>query len=131
MQECTLPIRVRYVECDPMGYLHHSNYLPFFEMGRIELLRQQGFTYRDLEADGIFFVVVKITAQFKRPARYDDELELLVRLVKQTHVRLDHVYELRRAGDKQLLCTAETTIACVGRDGQVQPIPEKLGGKIG
>ncbi len=131
MHECTIHLRVRYVECDPMGYLHHSNYLPFFEMGRIELLRQHGFSYRDLEAQGIFFVVAKITVHFKRPARYDDELELLTRNIKQTHVRIDHTYELRRATDKQLLCTAETTIACVGRDGHIQAIPETLGGKIG
>ena len=46
---CTIPIRVRYVECDPMGYLHHSAYLPYFEMGRTELLRLSGVNYRDME----------------------------------------------------------------------------------
>jgi acyl-CoA thioester hydrolase len=129
--ECTIPIRVRYVECDPMGYLHHSNYLPFFEMGRTECLRAAGGSYRDLEAQGVFFVVAKLSVQFKRPARYDDELELLTRVIKQTHVRIDHAYEMRRASDKELLCTAETTIACVGRDGHVRAIPEFLGGKVG
>jgi len=131
MTECRLNLRVRYVECDPMGYLHHSHYLPYFEMGRIELLRQNGFSYRDLEADGIFFVVAKLSVNFKRPARYDDELELVTRIAKQTHVRYDHAYELRRVGDPQLLCTAETTIVCVDRVGQIQQIPEKLGGTVG
>jgi acyl-CoA thioester hydrolase len=123
---CTIPITVRYVECDPMGYLHHSNYLPYFEMGRCELLRINGGSYRDLEAAGVFFVVAKLSVAFKRPARFDDSLLLTTTIAKQTHVRIDHTYELRNAATNELLCTAETTIACIGRDGQIRPIPEEL-----
>lgn len=129
--ESRLPIRVRYVECDPMGYLHHSNYLPFFEMGRTELLRLRGISYRTLEQEGFFFVVAKISVSFKRPARYDDQLELLTRIVRQTHVRIDHTYELYNTADHRLLCTAETTIACVNRQGQVIAIPASLSGSAG
>ncbi len=124
--ECTISLRVRYVECDPMGYLHHSAYFPYFEMGRTELLRASGMTYRDLETQGVFFVVVKLAASFKRPARYDDPLDLTTRIVRQTHVRIDHTYSLVHAETKLLLCAAESTIACVGRDGRVQEIPETL-----
>lgn len=120
----TLSIRVRYPEVDGMGYLHHSRYLQYFEMGRVELLRSQGHTYAQLEQAGIFFVVVKVDVKYKAPARYDEELTLITRLVKQTHVRLDHTYELRRG--VTLLAEANTTIACVDRAGQLQQIPEYL-----
>lgn len=125
----TLRIRVRYVECDPMGFLHHSCYLPYFEMGRTELLRQNGLNYRDLEEQGFFFVVAKITVNFKKPARYDDELELVTRISRQTQVRIEHDYELYHTQTRLLLCTAQTTLACIGRDGQIREIPEGLMGK--
>src|SRR5947208_6442626 len=94
----TLSIRVRYPECDPMGYLHHSIYLQYFEMGRIELLRTLGHSYVDLEKQGVLFVVVKAALTFKAPAHFDDVLELTTRIARQTAVRIDHAYELRRAG---------------------------------
>lgn len=120
-------IRVRYPEVDAMGYLHHSRYLQYFEMGRVELLRHLGHSYADLEKAGVFFVVVKAEVRYRAPARYDDELTLVTKLVRQTHVRYDHEYELRRG--ETLLATGATTIACVGRDGQVMEIPESLGSK--
>jgi acyl-CoA thioester hydrolase len=120
----TIQIRVRYPEVDAMGYLHHSRYLQYFEMGRVELLRRLGFSYADLERQGVFFVVVKVEVRYKAPARYDDELTLTTRLTKQTHVRYDHAYELKRAST--LLAEGTTTIACVGRDGQVMQIPDAL-----
>ena len=110
-----------------MGYLHHSRFLQYFEMGRVELLRSMGVSYADLEKEGVFFVVVKVAVTYKAPARYDDELTLITKLVKQTHVRFDHAYELKR-GDT-LLAEGTTTIACVGRDGQLMQIPEKVGGE--
>jgi acyl-CoA thioester hydrolase len=119
-----IEIRVRYPEVDAMGYLHHSRYLQYFEMGRIELLRSLGHSYADLERQGIFFVVVKIEVKYKAPARYDEELTLTTRVIKQTHVRIDHAYELRR-GDL-LVAEATSTIACVGRDGQLMQIPTPL-----
>ena len=119
-----LALRVRYPECDPMGYLHHSIFLQYFEMGRVELLRALGFSYADMERDGVFFVVAKVEVKYKAPARYDEELTLTTRVVRQTHVRIDHAYELRRG--ETLLAEATTTIACVGRDGQVRQIPDYL-----
>ncbi len=120
-----LTIRVRYPEVDAMGYLHHSRYLQYFEMGRVELLRSMGVSYADLERRGVFFVVTKAEIRYKAPARYDDELTLVTKIIKQTHVRYDHTYELQR-GD-QLLAEGSTTIACVDRDGQLQKIPAELG----
>ena len=120
----TLSIRVRYPEVDAMGYLHHSRFLQYFEMGRIELLRDRGHSYGDLERDGIFFVVVKAECRYKSPAKYDQELTLITRIARQTAVRIDHTYELKR-GDT-LLAEGATTIACVGKDGQLREIPEYL-----
>src|SRR5580700_10357766 len=65
----TISIRVRYTEADPMGYLHHSRYLQYFEMGRVEFLRAAGFSYAELEKQGIFFVVIKAEIKYKSPAR--------------------------------------------------------------
>ena len=123
-QEHTITIRVRYPEVDAMGFLHHSRYFQYFEMGRIELLRALGHSYADLEKGGVLFVVVKVECRYKAPARFDDELTLTTRVTRQTHVRIDHAYELKLG--ETLLAEASTTIACVGRDGQVKPIPDSL-----
>ncbi|HEY2586096.1 MAG TPA: thioesterase family protein [Tepidisphaeraceae bacterium] len=123
--EHTITIRVRYPEVDAMGFLHHSRYLQYFEMGRVELLRSLGHSYADLERNGVLFVVVRVECRFKAPARYDEELSLTTRVVKQTHVRIDHAYELKRGAT--LLAEATTTIACVERDGNLRQIPEELG----
>lgn len=122
--EQTITLRVRYPEVDAMGYLHHSRYLQYFEIGRVELLRSTGHNYADLEREGVFFVVVKAECRYKAPARFDEELSLTTRIVRQTHVRIDHAYELRRGST--LLAEATTTVACVGRDGQLREIPEGL-----
>ena len=122
--EHTLVIRVRYPEVDAMGYLHHSRFLQYFELGRVELLRSHGHSYADLERAGVYFVVTKAEVRYRAPARYDDEVTLTTRITRQTHVRFDHAYVLRR-GDT-VLAEGATTIACVGNDGQVKPIPEHL-----
>jgi len=126
MPEHTLSLRVRYPECDPMGYLHHSIFLQYFEMGRVEMLRSMGHSYADFEREGVFFVVVKAEVRYKAPARYDDELTLVTRTARQTHVRIDHTYVLKRGST--VLAEASTTIACVGRDGQLMGIPASLAG---
>ncbi len=126
LHEHQIDIRVRYPEVDAMGFLHHSRYFQYFEMGRVELLRAGGVSYADLERDGVLFVVIRAECRFKSPARYDEELTLITRIARQTAVRIDHAYELKRGAI--LLAEAATTIACVDRQGQLQPIPERLGG---
>jgi len=123
----TIAIRVRYTEVDAMGYLHHSRHLQYFEMGRIELLRSRGISYAQLEGQGIFFVVVKAEIRYRAPARYDEELDLTTRLTRQTHIRFEHTYELRRG--PMVLAEGNTTIACVGRDGQLREIPPLMMGE--
>jgi acyl-CoA thioester hydrolase len=120
----TIPIRVRYAECDPMQIAHHASYPVWMEIGRTELLRAQGANYRDCEASGVFFAVARMNIRYKKPARYDDALELLVIGLPCAGVKVEHRYELRR-GD-ELLMTAETTIVCVTGDGRAVPVPKGL-----
>lgn len=122
--QCRLEVRVRYAECDPMGYLHHAKYFEYFEMARTELLRATGIRYRDMEERGFFFVVVRTECRFLRPARYDDELTIEVRLERMTRARIDHAYKIYRDG--LALCEAMTTLACVNRQGRPIPIPPEI-----
>lgn len=124
IQEHSTEIRVRYSETDAMGLLHHSNYLTYFEIGRTELFRAQGGNYRRMEEIGLFFVVASISVKFKRPAKYDDLLVVKTCIARQTPAKLEHHYELYR--DTELLCTADSVIACVDSTGAVQRIPDDL-----
>jgi acyl-CoA thioester hydrolase len=117
-------IRVRYAETDRMGLLHHANYLVYFEEGRTELLRSQGFTYRDIEDQGFYLVLTKVQVRYKSPAYYDDLLTLRTIVQRTTLVKIEHRYELMR-GDA-LLAEGETTLGCVDHQGRVQPLPETL-----
>jgi acyl-CoA thioester hydrolase len=121
---CEIEIRVRYAEVDQMGSLHHSRFWVYFEMGRTEMLRSQGVAYRDLEREGVFFVVAKCAARFLAPARYDDLLALRTRITRVGAARIDHAYELARKADGVMVATAETTLACVDRGGRITAIPE-------
>jgi len=125
MTEHTISFRVRYSECDPGGIAHHGSYLAWFEMGRTELLRESGVRYRDLEAEGVFIVVVKLEVNYRRPARYDEVLALTTRLAGTSHAKIEHEYELRTRSD-EVIATARTTLACVDAAGKVRPVPEAL-----
>lgn len=120
----TLEIRVRYAECDPMGVAHHTAYPIWLEMGRTELLRDAGATYRSLEDAGILLVVVTLNVRYRKPAKYDDTLTLHTRITEVSKVKIKHEYDLRR-GD-EILATAETTLACVDRNGKAQAIPDSV-----
>ena len=124
LRQHEIDIRVRYSETDAMGYLHHANYLNYFEMGRTELFRAQGGNYRQMEEQGLFFVVVQITCKFHSPARYDDLLRLRTTLLKLGPAKLEHQYELFR--DDRLLAGAQTVLACLDREGNIQRIPDVL-----
>lgn len=119
--------RVRYKETDSMGIAHHSNYLTWFEMGRTEMLRANGGSYRQMEVEGFFLVIIKAECRFKRPARYDDLLRLRTILSRVTAAKIEHAYELFRGGE--LLAEGHTTLACVDRAGVPQRVPAWLRGE--
>jgi len=119
-----ITIRVRYAETDRMGLLHHANYLVYFEQGRTELLRSLGLAYKDFEDQGYLLVLTRAEVRYRSPAHYDDLLTLRTTVVRTTAVRIDHGYELFRDGT--LLAEGSTTLACVNREGRVQPLPTVL-----
>jgi acyl-CoA thioester hydrolase len=126
-----LRLRVRYTECDPMGFAHHSAYVAWLEMGRTELLRGSGVTYADMERAGVFLVVTKLTLAYKAPTRYDDQLVVVTNVTGGKRARIDHEYEVWiDAGDgrgKSTLCaTASSTLACINREGRPTPLPDWL-----
>jgi acyl-CoA thioester hydrolase len=123
LKQHEIELRVRYQETDPMSLLHHANYFTYFEIGRTELLRASGGNYRQMEADGLLVVVVKVDCRFKSPARYDDLLRLRTTVTRVTHAKIEHQYELFRG--EELLAIAHTTLAVVDRKGRVQAVPEE------
>jgi acyl-CoA thioester hydrolase len=119
-------VRVRYAETDQMGVAWHGEYLAWFEVGRTDLLRGCGCTYRDLEAQGLRLPVIEVQARFLRPARYDDVLEIRTRLTALGKVRVSFGYEVRREGTEGPLATGSTSHAALDREGRLCRIPEDL-----
>ena len=140
----SLRVRARYCECDPMGVVHHAAYIPWLEMGRTELLRDAGLSYAQLEAAGVFLVIVKLGCSYKRPGHYDDLVEVRTRVVGGSRVKIRHEYEVIRVesggghlseggitpgmgplvGD--VLMTGESLLACVDRTGRPVAMPDWL-----
>jgi acyl-CoA thioester hydrolase len=119
-------VRVRYAETDQMGVVYHSNYLIWFEVGRVELLRSLGFDYKKFETeDGCAIAVVEATARYKSPARYDDVLIIRTRVKLVRGVLIRFGYEVIRAVDDVVLCEGETTHVVVGPDMKKRDLPEK------
>ena len=116
-----IEIRARYPECDPMGVVHHSVYPVYFEMGRTEMLRAAGGSYRDMEAAGAFLAVVTLEVHYRRPARYDDLMRLETGLLAPGPVKIEHAYRLFRG--EELLVKGRTVLACLDRAGRPQPVP--------
>lgn len=123
---CETRLRVRYAETDQMGVVYHANHFVWFEIGRVEFLRQLGFAYKDMEQqDGCFIAVVDARCRYKAPARYDDEIVVRTHL---KHVRESVVhfgYELLRASDGLLLAEGETTHVVANAEMKTTPLPEK------
>lgn len=109
-----------------MGYLHHGNYFQLFEIARTDLLKENGVSYRDLERAGVYFVVYKLACKYLRPIRYDDLLDIAVRVTRITRTRVDHEYQVHVNGE--LTTEATSTLACIGREGAPTVMPDSLWG---
>jgi len=119
-------VRVRYAETDQMGVVYHANYLVWFEVGRVEFIRKLGMDYRSMELeDGIGIAVVDVSARYKYPARYDDELVIETRLLAARGVIVKFGYRIVRSVDRTLLCEGETVHVVVGKDMKKRALPEK------
>jgi acyl-CoA thioester hydrolase len=119
-------IRVRYAETDQMGVVYHANHFIWFEVGRVELLRQLGFSYKDMEQqDNCFIAVVDARCRYKSPARYDDEI-IVKTLLKNIRESVIHFgYELLRVDDSSLIAEGETTHIVADAQMRKTVLPEK------
>ncbi|HEY1658038.1 MAG TPA: thioesterase family protein [Candidatus Sulfotelmatobacter sp.] len=119
-------VRVRYAETDKMGVVYHSNHFIWFELGRVELLRQMGFSYRDMEdKDGRFIAVAEAKCRYRSPAYYDDEVIVRTRLLNVRESVIHFGYELCRASDGGLIAEGETTHIVTNSQMKVAALPEK------
>jgi acyl-CoA thioester hydrolase len=119
-------LRVRYAETDQMGVVYHSNHLIWFEVGRVELMRQMGFSYRDMERDeDRFIAVAEVKCRYRAPVYYDEEVLIRTRLksVRESVVIFD--YELVRVGTGALLAEGETTHIVTDSKMKIAALPEK------
>jgi len=120
-------VRVRYAETDCMGRAYHANYLTYFECGRVELLREQGFDYARVERDdGCFLPVFEARVKYRAPASFDDELEIRTRIVDFSYVRLTFEYEARRVRDDVVCAEGRTVLAAVDANGEPRRLPADL-----
>ena len=123
---CETQLRVRYAETDQMGVVYHSNYVIWFEVGRVELMRQLGFRYRDMEQhDNCHIPVADLHVRYKEPAYYDDEIVVRTRLAGAHRSLLRFRYEVLRAADRKLLAEGETTHLVVDGELKRRSLPEK------
>lgn len=123
---CEARLRVRYAETDQMGVVYHANYFVWFEVGRVELLRKLGFSYREMEQnDQCFIAVVDARCRYKAPARYDDEIVVRTHLKSFRESLVHFGYEVVRAADGVLLAQGETTHIVTDATMAVTTIPEK------
>jgi acyl-CoA thioester hydrolase len=119
-------IRVRYAETDQMGVVYHANHIIWFEVGRVELMRQMGFSYRDMERDEERFIAVaEATCRYRSPVYYDEEVLIRTRIKAARESVVIFAYELVRASNGTLLAEGETTHIVTDSNMKVAPLPEK------
>ncbi|MHC4575113.1 MAG: acyl-CoA thioesterase [Planctomycetota bacterium] len=124
IQSHTITIVPRYAETDQAGVVHHSVYPVWFEMGRTELLRANGLAYKDLEQAGVFFVVAELSVRYRRPAKYDEKLQLETTCSGVAASKVEHTYKLSRGSDRAILADGSSILACVDSEGRIRRIPE-------
>lgn len=117
-------IRVRYQETDAQGRVHHANYFTWFELGRVELLRAAGHSYKSLEDSGLHLVVAEIACSYYQGAQFDDLLRIRTTTVSARGARIEHAYEIHRG--ETLLAKGRSTVACVDANGRVTRLPAWL-----
>ena len=118
-------VRVRYAETDKMGIVYYANYLVWFEVGRTDLLREHGWSYREMEIDGLSLPVVEAACAYRRPALYDDELEVRTTGVLLSPVRVRFDYRVVRPADAATVAEGHTVHASLDRSGRPARLPER------
>jgi acyl-CoA thioester hydrolase len=125
-------VRVRYAETDQMGVVYHANYLIWFEVGRVELMRALGIEYKRMEIeDDCHIVVVDVRCRYHASARYDEVLRVRTRIAESRNRTIRFAYEVFRDNDRQLLVVGETLHVICGRNGRPKLLPEKYRAILG
>ena len=114
MYQSETKVRVRYGETDQMGYVYYGNYASYYEVGRVESLRQLGLTYKELEDGGVMMPVLENKSKYLSPALYDDELRIVTTIKEKPSVRISFTYEIFN-GSNQLIHQGETLLAFVNK----------------
>ena len=126
MKEHQIQVRVRYSETDQMGVVYHGNYLPYFEIGRVEWLRNKGISYKSMEESGIGLPIVSLTLNYKKPARYDDLLNIKTTFKSQSSVKIEFECEITNE-QNELLTTAYFLLVFVDlKTGRPIPPPQYI-----
>lgn len=130
MREFEFKVRVRYAETDQMAVVYHGNYAQYFEMGRVEWLRNLGLSYKWMEENGIMLPVVSLTMNYKKPARYDDLIRVKTIFKSQTSVKIEFDYEIFNEKD-ELLTTGTSMLVFVDmKTGRPTLPPEYVSEKL-
>jgi acyl-CoA thioester hydrolase len=123
-------VRVRYAETDKMGIVYYANYFIWFEVGRADLLRQAGWTYREMEAEGFALPVVEAHCEYRQSARYDDDLEVRTRAMQVSPARVRFDYEVVRTADESVLAGGHTVHVTLDTGGKPRRLPERVRGLL-
>ncbi|GJQ58716.1 MAG: acyl-CoA thioesterase [Candidatus Scalindua sp. AMX11] len=126
MKSCEITVRVRYQETDQMGIVYYSNYFVYFEMGRIEFLRNLGISYAELEDEKVFLAVVDAQCRYRSPAKFDDLLVVNTCITQLKYTRIEFCYEIRRVDEEKLIAEGSTMLACLDGERKPMVIPDKV-----
>jgi acyl-CoA thioester hydrolase len=122
----TTALRVRYAETDAMGVAYYANYFVWFEVARTDLLRSLGWSYREMEAEGVLLPVIEADCRYRRPARYDDELEIRTEGRLTSPVRMEFHYEVFVQGQDGIIASGRTAHAALGLNGRPCRLPARV-----
>ena len=121
--------RVKFFDTDTMGVVHHSNYIRWFETGRVEFLRALGIDLNEMMRDGILFPIIDIGAKFHAPAHFDDDLEILTTAEALTRAKMKFSYAIRKCGDEKILAEGSSTNVFTS-GGKICRLPEKYSNQL-
>lgn len=125
-REAISTVRVRYAETDKMGVVYYANYFVWFEVGRTDLLRALGWTYREMEASGVSLPVIEASCGYRQPAMYDDELQVRTRGVLVSPARIRFTYEVTRLTDQVVSAVGQTVHVALDTRGRPCRLPERV-----
>ncbi|HKK28086.1 MAG TPA: thioesterase family protein [Gemmatimonadota bacterium] len=126
MNTSTIRLRVRYGETDQMGRAHHAHYLLWCEEGRTAWMRERGASYSDLEEEGVFLPVSRVSVDYREPARYEEEIDVATRVSGVRSRSVAFAYRVLRASDGTVLADATTELVCMDGRGSVRRLPDHL-----